>query len=111
MSAEAPIESVVLCEGYHDRAFWAGLLLSRCGCVKSTRDPFGETVQGAGQYGFCTLSGQFARVVPAGGDADRVLQAGRTRLGRRRSKPLRRLVLCIDDDTLGGDGSPRLSAQ
>ncbi len=61
----AVTESVVLCEGYHDRAFWAGLLLSlNCtdprivpgGKRRMTKDIRGETVT-AGQFYYYTQTG------------------------------------------------------
>jgi len=54
-------ESVVFCEGFHDRDFWAGWLPrlgwtdpgmdTRTGTRTSFKDPFGKPVAG-GQFGF-----------------------------------------------------------
>jgi len=65
-------ESVILCEGYHDRAFWAGWLLY-LGCTdpglppvgRTTRtpidDPWGDRVIG-GQFAYLSNTQQFIRV-------------------------------------------------
>ena len=54
------IESVVLCEGYHDRAFWTGWL-QHLGCANPgqrqgsaeirVKDPWGDRVRG-GEFAF-----------------------------------------------------------
>jgi hypothetical protein len=38
MNGQEPIESVIFCEGYHDRAFWSGWLL-HLDCVDPGRVP------------------------------------------------------------------------
>src|SRR5947199_7771732 len=94
-------ESVIVCEGYHDRAFWAGWL-TRLGCTdpglkpgSSTRkpiiDPWGDEVRG-GQFAYHSQSGAFLRVVPAHGRT-KVLTAARVRLLGRASRPLARLLI------------------
>ena len=75
------IESIVFCEGYHDREFWQGWLeYLRCtnlgrpakqsGRV-DVRDPWNEKV-GDGEFGFCSAGGQFLRVKPCRGDFRKV---------------------------------------
>lgn len=100
-------ESVILCEGYHDRAFWMGWLL-RLGCTdpgtppagRTNRvpiaDPWGMTVTG-GQFAYHSQSGRFVRVVPCHGKS-RVIPAARIRLGQRNTRALTRLVLNVDSD-------------
>ncbi len=99
-------ESYVLCEGYHDRAFWAGLL-TYAGCTdpglnagpferSKVTDPWGKPVKG-GQFGFLNAKGQFIRVVPCQGK-DQILGNARTRLKGRPTAPLRRLILNWDSD-------------
>jgi hypothetical protein len=107
-------ESVIYCEGYHDRAFWAGWLL-HLGCVDpgvppaggTTRqavfDPWNTKVQG-GQYAYHSPSGRFIRVVPCHGKAE-VLRAARIRLTQRGSKALLRLVINIDSDLTASGAS------
>lgn len=108
-------ESVVLCEGYHDRAFWAGWLFhvgltdpgQRDDCAErvSVFDPWGKKVVG-GQYGFLSKTGQFVRVEPCNGDIRRILKVARRRLEQvlqsrcqgATEAELRHLVLCIDAD-------------
>src|SRR5207247_4429675 len=100
-------ESVILCEGYHDRAFWKGWF-SFLGCSdpgqpptgKSGRililDPWNTSVTG-GQYAFLSKSAHFIRVVPCLGKTE-ILPAARLRLRERTSKPLVRLVINVDPD-------------
>jgi len=101
-------ETVILCEGYHDRAFWSGLL-EYAGCTNlaresgakpiKVRDPFGIPV-GGGDFGFGSRSGAFVRVRPCRGP---VLGPAKTRLAERATKSLSRLVLNIDPDTDAAD--------
>lgn len=100
-------ESVILCEGYHDRAFWDGWLrFLKCTVPQannktlSTRivkDPWGRTVSG-GQFGFHSPSGNFLRIVPCGGD-DFVAGALKDRLAGRATHALRHVVVNYDADT------------
>jgi hypothetical protein len=109
-------ESIVLCEGFHDRAFWRGWL-GYLGCTDpgapppgshrraAVHDPWNDKVQ-AGQYAYHSRSGHFLRVVPCGGK-QYLLPTARDRLSNRTRKRLVRLVLCVDPDTsaTGGAGS------
>jgi hypothetical protein len=100
-------ESVLYCEGYHDRAFWKGWL-GHLGCVdpgspppgRTGRvpifDPWGTEVKGS-QYAYHSRSGGFIRVVPCAGKA-KILPLVRIRLGQRSSKASLRLVINIDSD-------------
>lgn len=99
-------ESVVLCEGYHDRAFWAGLLLFlNCtdpgivpgGKRRMTKDIRGETVT-AGQFYYYTQTGNGLRVVPCQGK-DNILPTLDRFLTERGTKPFARLVVNVDPDT------------
>lgn len=106
------IESVVLCEGYHDRSFWTGWL-ERLGCRDARRradgtlgppprDPFGVPVT-QGHFAFITPAGSFLRVQPCGGD-QKVLRALTNRLTERTTKPLRHLIVNLDDDSVDPPG-------
>ena len=98
-------ESVVLCEGYHDRAFWAGWL-THLGCSDEgfkpgtngypADDPWGRKVTG-GQFGYRSTSGAFIRVVQCKGKTN-LLPEATNRLALRTAKPLLRLVINIDPD-------------
>lgn len=100
-------ESVILCEGYHDRAFWTGMLLKQ-GCVdpgqplpnqsrrKFVVDPWGKEVK-SGQYGFQSKTGVFIRVIPCGGKHN-ILRFLKIRLAERATKPLHYLVVSADAD-------------
>ncbi len=111
-------ESVILCEGYHDRAFWKGWL-THLGCTepglpgpgKSTRsrilDPW-NTLVSKGQYAYHSKSGQFLRVQPCGGKS-KVRDAAELRLQERNSKPLIRLVINVDPDVRLGIPSAAVS--
>jgi hypothetical protein len=106
--------SVVYCEGYHDRSFWAGWLL-RLNCSdpgtplpgktarQKLKDPWGDGVEG-GQFGFISPSGKFVRVRPCDGK-DRMMRFAEERLRQRQVKALERLVISVDADVLV-DGTP-----
>jgi hypothetical protein len=100
-------ESVILCEGYHDRAFWAGWL-KHLGCVDPGLPPAGsvrrrdifdpwKTKVTRGQYAFLSKSGGFIRIAPCQGKT-RLLSAARDRLDDRTRKALPRLIISIDSD-------------
>lgn len=107
-------ETVVLCEGYHDRAFWKGWL-THLGCSdpstptggKTARtkvlDPWKTPVKG-GQYAYYSKSTTFIRVVPCGGKS-KVLQEAKKRLSDIPTRPLLRLVIAIDPDTPSTPGT------
>jgi hypothetical protein len=100
-------ESVVFCEGYHDRAFWAGWL-GHLRCVDPGSPPPGRTGRidvydpwqtkvSRGQYAFQSRSGRFIRVVPCGGKS-KIIPLLRTRLRERITKALTQAVINIDLD-------------
>jgi hypothetical protein len=98
-------ESVILCEGYHDRAFWDGWLRS-LGCKvpqssnlasKIIKDPWGSRVA-SGQYGYHSQSGEFVRIVPCHGDTF-VPEVLRLRLRERATRTVRRIVVTYDADS------------
>ena len=104
-------ESVILCEGYHDRAFWTGWL-EHLGCENLGRprggrerirvvDPFGNPVTG-GEFAFHSRTGKFARIVPCRGK-DKVLPTAESRLKDREIKELVRLVVNVDSDVDAGE--------
>src|SRR5260370_33851953 len=105
-------ESYVLCEGYHDRAFWAGWLL-HLGCTdpskvhgKTSRStvqvPWNNPVA-RGQFAFHSKTKRFVRVVPCHGK-ENILHAALTRLNERGTKTLARLIINVDSDT-NADGT------
>jgi hypothetical protein len=106
------IESQIICEGYHDRAFWAGML-KHVGCTDpgdkgggrrvQVKDAYGDTIQ-SGNYGFLSKSNAHIKVVPTH-TKDAILTAVRLKLSNRNTKPLDRLVINVDSDRLA-DGSP-----
>jgi hypothetical protein len=114
-------ESVILCEGYHDRSFWAALL-EQLKCVDpgkrprkesrlTIKDPRGLPVTG-GQYAFSSKTEKFIRIVPCGGDKAKVLKEARARLqddfilfhDNPSGMRLSRLIMNIDSD-VNADGS------
>jgi hypothetical protein len=110
-------ESVILCEGYHDRAFWAGWLL-HLGCTdpglptpghsRRSRilDPWNDPVTG-GQFAYHSKSNRFLRVQPCGGK-NGILPAAlrRLRLAHSGARALEQLILNIDPDIpAGGSGT------
>jgi hypothetical protein len=100
-------EGIVLCEGYDDRAFWAGWL------IKLSRqeppagnpvfDPRGRKVEG-GHYGFYPKSDRFVRIVPCKGATKTIGEMTR-RVRERQVDPFQHLVVCLDPDidVCGGD--------
>ncbi len=98
-------EACIVCEGYHDRAFWGGLLLS-LGCTdpgalpngerKPVYDPWGRQVRGR-QFAFDSARGGFIRVIPAMGKSE-VVPTALKRLGEREVRPLPLLVVNMDLD-------------
>jgi hypothetical protein len=100
-------ESVIYCEGYHDRAFWAGWL-AHLGCVDpgvppagrtgrlTIYDPWNTPVSG-GQYAYHSQSRRFIRVVPCHGKSN-IRPLVNNRLQQRITKALTRLVINIDSD-------------
>ncbi|MBL8897401.1 MAG: hypothetical protein JNM84_07225 [Planctomycetes bacterium] len=102
--------SVVLCEGYHDRAFWSGWLTARgWESLKPPQgttilDPLGRPVK-AGRFAFRS-GGNFAILEPCGGWA-RVSQVFSVHLGSTKmpedSGQIDHLIPCFDDDIAGKD--------
>ena len=109
-------ESVILCEGFHDRAFWDGWL-AHLNCSKARyvpnapggqqKDPWGKPIS-KGQYGYDSPTGRFLRVVPCGGK-EKVIPEVRFRLKGRTTQSLMRLVLNIDSDLPAGTAASGLS--
>ncbi len=97
-------ESVILCEGYHDRAFWKGML-RHLGCSGKghgeIRDLSGRPVKGKGIHGYYTTTDNFVRVVPCGGK-DNISVELKNRLARRATEPIKRIVLNVDSDQNAG---------
>jgi hypothetical protein len=101
-------ETVILCEGWDDRAFWQGWL-TRLGCqdIRSAAlpgrdvgvDPSNDKVRGEGHHGYRTPMGGFIRVIPVHGD-DKVISAVPAELIRAeaRDHPVERIVVCVDGD-------------
>ena len=111
MIAEPRTESAIYCEGYHDRALWAELLLHH-GCsdpgIRQGRtgrvpivDPFGQIVRG-GSFAFRTPREHFVRVVPTQGDAN-LWRVATQRLRGHETEPLARLVISSDLDASSPD--------
>lgn len=105
-----PSQSIILCEGYHDRAFWQGWLLTHLGYVDpgarpgaartDVWDPWDKKV-GSGQFGFISPSGHFIRVVPCQGKQN-VPSAARRYLKDRKINRVARVVLNVDSDSEAG---------
>lgn len=99
-------ESAILCEGYYDRAFWAGLLsrfrftdpgLSpHTGERRPLNDPQGKPVR-RGHFAFLSPTQRFVRIQPCHARAN-VLRAARIRLSQADTNPLDFLVINRDWD-------------
>jgi hypothetical protein len=106
-------ESVILCEGFHDRAFWDGWL-NALGCNSDgfkpgtpgfpALNPWKAQV-GRGQFAYHSKSGGFIRVYPCRGKSN-VLREARIRLAQRSTKQLLRLVINVDVDTSAASVAP-----
>lgn len=113
MSSSRPTESVVLCEGYHDRAFWSGWLIAlgfsdlRPAHGEKTKDPWGKTV-GGGVFAFRSVSGRFLRVVPVQGVGN-ILPDARSLVELRTTRALERMVISVDSDAVEDDREQRTS--
>jgi hypothetical protein len=107
-------ESVIFCEGYHDRAFWAGWL-KHLGCSdpgaaapgqkkrNPIRDPWKTPVTG-GHYAYLSKSGRFVRVIPCQGKSE-ILPDARARLNLRGARPVPYLVIAVDPDVSASGAS------
>ena len=99
-------ESVILCEGYHDRAFWAGWFVY-LGCIDLGRPTSNKNETPSrqswrdrlrrGEYGFYSKSGKLLRIYPCLGK-DRIIPAAELQLKNRKLNPIARLVLNVDAD-------------
>lgn len=102
-------ESVIVCEGYHDRAFLSGWLQWH-GCKGLENKPYrdGKKVKGKGQFAFRTPRGGWLRIVPTHGDT-KLFEVAEIELEGRKTNPLSRLVIVRDDDstliTPAGEGA------
>jgi hypothetical protein len=103
-------ESIILCEGYHDRAFLSGLL-EHHGCQSLKGKPYRghKPLTGKGQYTFVTPHGGWLRLVPVDGDKN-LLNAANTELIARETSALRHVVLVRDDDTIAAKEMEQSSA-
>jgi hypothetical protein len=108
-------ESIVFCEGYHDRAFWKGWLRTlgwtdpgeQPGQArKPFRDPFGGIVA-SGDFGF-GHHGRFLRIKQCQGD-ENVMPLATARINARATKGLRHVVLCFDSDEPESSADPTAS--
>lgn len=97
-----PSESVILCEGFDDRAFWAEMLERRFHFRDAREgrrravDPFGKPVE-AGQFAFLSPAGRFVRITPCSGRAG-VFDHLAIRLARRVDHPASRILISVDSD-------------
>lgn len=119
MSQVRASESVILCEGYHDRAFWAGWLTSK-GCVDPglkpgawvrtpVLDPWNQRVS-AGQFAYHSPGGRFLRVQPCNGKSN-ILRTARLRLANRANEAIDHLLINMDSDLPAGSDTSTLNVQ
>ena len=111
MIQEEKTQSIIFCEGFHDRSFWAGLLeFLNCPEPKphpetgiiSVKDPSGKSVKN-GEFGYYATSNKFIRIIPAK-SKDKLWNVFETRLAKRSSEPiLTNLIVNMDSDELVED--------
>lgn len=92
-----PGEWAVLCEGFHDRSFVAGLFENHFGLRQERTDDRGAEIA-RGHFGYRNRAGAVVRVVPCGSKS-RLVPETRKYLARLATDPLRGLVLVTDEDT------------
>lgn len=104
-------ESMILCEGYHDRSFWGGWLRHAGfdSCEPPVYDPFGTRVD-RGQHGFVGTAGGFLRVQPCGGDT-KVYRRATKRLEDRNTRSLTSLLISVDLDGTDQTAEQRLKSR
>lgn len=102
-------ETVVLCEGFHDRAFLSGWLkvLGAESLREGVYEPHGARLRGRGQYGF-RLAERWFRIVPMDGDSAWQAVAS-AMLGTRTTRAIERMVVVLDDDSVGTTGGRQQS--
>jgi hypothetical protein len=89
-------QSIILCEGYDDRSFWAGWLMA-LGCREAKgRDPWGRPVN-QGKYAYRTPTGAFVLVHPCDG-RERLAEHARLYLSGHPTHPLAQLLINHDSD-------------
>lgn len=105
------IESVVFCEGFHDRAFWKGWLLG-LGCTDPGVPPPGATTRAPvfdpwngpvtrGRFAFRSPTGHFIQVSPCSGKTN-ILPLVRQRLKKHATEPVRHIIVNEDSDLPAG---------
>ncbi len=96
-------QHVILCEGFDDRAFWAGWLIY-LGCQDQGRrrpvyDAWGEEVKN-GKYLFTTRGASNVLVDPVHGGSE-VRATAMTYFRQHNTKPIGRMIVNIDSDAEG----------
>ncbi|NNJ27625.1 hypothetical protein [Alienimonas chondri] len=105
--------AIIVCEGYHDRAFWSGLLINHAGFVappkgERVKDPAGMPVTG-GQFGFRSVAGErYAEIVPARG-VSKLLETFDIQLKRSKRLAVRHLIYNYDSDSPTSGARERLA--
>lgn len=106
-----PPDNVILCEGYHDRAFLSGWL-EALGCTSCKDKPYrgGKPLRGGGQFGFHQETRDvWARVIPVGGDGN-IYRKADFILKEANTDRIANVVLVTDRDTdAGAPGTRRAS--
>lgn len=92
-----PRQSIILCEGYDDRSFWAGWLVVGLGCTEAKgRDPWGRMVN-QGKYAYRSKTDAFLLVHPCDG-RERLTEQARFYLSGHPTHPLAHLLINHDSD-------------
>lgn len=87
---------VVYCEGFHDRAFLAGLLENYLGLAPQLKDKSGRPIA-QGRFGYMSPTGELIMIIPCKGK-EKIVPAAKARLDSLPTEPLDMIVLCSDDD-------------
>lgn len=113
------IYSVILCEGYYDRAFWDGYLENSGwigGASNIPKDPHGSTHKGQGKHAHAHTDGNFVLLVPCEGES-KLREAFQAWLPSLKAYSERtdacdryQIIVNRDDDSLEGGENPTRGA-
>lgn len=120
---DSPCYSIILCEGYRDRAFWAGWLETngwedaRPEQKKPAKDPYGQTQSGSGKYAYYAKNRSFVVVIPTEGESHMdefcksSLDSIEGYIRKSDACNLHRIILSVDSDVKSDQPNPTMNAE
>lgn len=94
-----PPEIIILCEGYHDRAFWKGFL-KHFGCADDRTRSTGQT--GKGEHFYLAADRKRKVTVKPCDGIDKIPKALAAYLTGIATRPLEGIIISVDDDRQAG---------